>query len=48
MEIKCLKAILNKPKDKIINTNIRLGKGVDEIKMTFKRVDEDGMDTWCG
>ena len=36
MEIKFLREILNKTKDRIINTNIRLELGVDEIKITFQ------------
>ena len=34
-----LGAILNKTKDMIRNTNIRLELGVDEIKMSLKRAD---------
>ena len=40
MEMKFLKAILNKTKERVTNTNIRSGLGVDEIKkMTLKRAD---------
>ena len=46
--MKFLRAILNKTKDRIGNTIIRLELGVDEIKIAFKIGDWDGLDTWYG
>ena len=37
MEIKFLTAILNKTKDRITNTNIRLALGVDEIRNDIQK-----------
>ena len=37
MEIEFLRAILNRSKDRIRNTDIRLEQRVDKIKITFKR-----------
>ena len=38
MEMKFLRAILNKTKNRIRNTNIKLKLGVYEIKKTFKKL----------